>query len=122
MSYIAKGPRIFRNSSNLEPPRLRSEGRMKTYSSATDLRAWSFVVEERRQHILDYEAKGSEGIYPEKIVPIEQMVEVLLCIKNERIKELEKRIDYLEKMIDIYYSKLDLTSEQKEKLKKLVIV
>uniref|UniRef100_A0A6P7FWM8 Uncharacterized protein LOC114333528 n=1 Tax=Diabrotica virgifera virgifera TaxID=50390 RepID=A0A6P7FWM8_DIAVI len=119
MSYIAKGPRIFRNSSNLEPPRLRSEGRMKTYSSATDLRAWSFVVEERRQHILDYEAKGSEGIYPEKIVPIEQMVEVLLCIKNERIKELEKRIDYLEKMIDIYYSKLDLTSEQKEKLKKL---
>ncbi|CAH1280640.1 unnamed protein product [Diabrotica balteata] len=119
MSYITKGSRIFESSSYLEPPRLRSEGRMKTYSSATDLRAWSDVVEERRQHILDYQAKDRVGPYPGKLVPVEHMVEVLLCFKNERIKQLEKRIDYLEKIIDVYYSKLDLTSEQKEKLDKL---
>ncbi|XP_072389008.1 uncharacterized protein [Diabrotica undecimpunctata] len=119
MSYITKGSRIFESSSYLEPPRLRSEGRMKTYSSATDLRAWSDVVEERRQHILDYQAKDRVGLYPGKLVPVEHMVEVLLCFKNEKIKQLEKRIDYLEKIIDVYYSKLDVTSEQKVKLEKL---
>lgn len=33
--------------------RKRSEGRMKTYPSATDARAWSDETEERRQHIID---------------------------------------------------------------------
>lgn len=33
---------------------------MKDYYSTLDLRAWSDVIEERRRHILEYQAKNTE--------------------------------------------------------------
>lgn len=50
-SYVNKKERAFREGHELLPR--RSEGRMKTYPSATDARAWCDVTEDRRQHIIE---------------------------------------------------------------------
>lgn len=119
MTYVNKRTRAFQNQNELQLTRVRSEGRMKTYQSAQDLRAWSDITEERRQYILDYHSKPRLGLPSGKIVPVEYLVESIAAFKNERIKQLEERIDYLEKMLDLY-SQLDLTPEQKKKLDELV--
>lgn len=59
MSYVAKKTRVFKGLD--DPPevlRKRSEGRMKTYPSATDTRAWAEESEDRRTHILDLIKEG----------------------------------------------------------------
>ncbi|XP_057651994.1 uncharacterized protein LOC130891355 [Diorhabda carinulata] len=119
MSYVNKRTRVFQNQNDLQIVRARSEGRMKTYQSAQDVRAWSDITEERRQYILDYHSKPRLGLHSVEIVPVEYLVESIAAFKDEKIKQLLQRIDYLEKMIDLY-NQLDLTNEQKQKLDELV--
>lgn len=52
-SYVHKKQRAFRDVNTAELLPRRSEGRMKTYPSATDARAWCDETEERRQHIIE---------------------------------------------------------------------
>lgn len=52
-TYVHKKQRAFRDANNVELLPRRSEGRMKTYPSATDARAWCDETEERRQHIIE---------------------------------------------------------------------
>lgn len=52
-SYVHKKDRAFRDANTLDLVPRRSEGRMKTYPSTTDARAWCDEIEERRQHIID---------------------------------------------------------------------
>ncbi|XP_056647336.1 uncharacterized protein LOC130451999 [Diorhabda sublineata] len=115
MTYVNKRTRAFQNPNELQITRVRSEGRMKTYQSAQDLRAWSDITEERRQYILDYQSKPRLGLHSGKIIPVEYLVESIAAFKNERIKQLEQRINYLEKMLYLY-SQLDLAPQQKKKL------
>lgn len=57
MSYAYNKDRIFRakpsGDEKAEVTRKRSEGRMKTYDSCTDNRAWSIDEEEKRKYLLD---------------------------------------------------------------------
>lgn len=55
----------------------------------------------------------------DKLIPLDILIEAMMANKNQQIKRLEKRIDYLEKMLDVY-SKLDLTPEQQKVLDDLV--
>lgn len=57
-SYVNKKIRVFKEAGDIEVIRKRSDGRMKTYTSATDARAWCDSTEERRQHILDLVRQG----------------------------------------------------------------
>ncbi|XP_057671291.1 uncharacterized protein LOC130903042 isoform X3 [Diorhabda carinulata] len=118
MTYVNKRTRAFQNPNELQITRVRSEGRMKTYQSAQDLRAWSDITEERRQYILDYQSKPRLGLHSGKIIPVEYLVESIAAFKNERIKQLEQRINYLEKILYLY-SQLDLAPQQKKKLDEL---
>lgn len=52
-SYVNKKDRAFRDANTLDLNPRRSEGRLKTYPSATDARAWCDETEERRQYIID---------------------------------------------------------------------
>lgn len=52
-SYVNKKQRAFNDANTPDLAPRRSEGRMKTYPSATDARAWSDENEERRQHIVE---------------------------------------------------------------------
>lgn len=46
----------------LRPERRRSESRLKTYPSSTDVRNWCDDVEDRRQHILELVVKGIDKV------------------------------------------------------------
>lgn len=60
MSYVEKKTRLFNTIDEPpEMPRKRSDGRLKTYHSATDARAWSDITEEQRVYILDLVKQGS---------------------------------------------------------------
>ncbi|KAG5880206.1 hypothetical protein JTB14_018997 [Gonioctena quinquepunctata] len=109
--------RAFRTPSEGDLTRVRSEGRMKQYPSATDARAWSDIVEERRQHILELHARN-KGPCIENIIPLDVLIGAIVANKDQRIQKLEKRIAYLEKLLDIY-AQIDLTDEQKKKLDEL---
>lgn len=64
-SYVNEKTRVFRDPCDtVEPGRKRSEGRMKTYPSATDARAWTIVNEDRRQHILELIQYGGGKVLP----------------------------------------------------------
>nr|XP_023028951.1 stress response protein NST1-like [Leptinotarsa decemlineata] len=118
MSYVNKKTRVFRQlPEDAEVIHVRSEGRMKDYPSATDARAWSDNVEERRQHILEYQAKN-KGPCLEKIIPLDVLINAIVANKNMQIRKLEKRIAYLERLLDIY-SQLDLTEDQKKQFDEL---
>lgn len=52
-SFVNKKSRAFRDAGDNQLIPRRSEGRLKTYPSATDARAWCDETEERRQHIVD---------------------------------------------------------------------
>lgn len=60
MSYVNKKSKIFAEKNEILLSSVRSEARMKDYLSAMDLRAWSDIIEERRQHILEYRARNRE--------------------------------------------------------------
>nr|CAI5844803.1 unnamed protein product [Callosobruchus analis] len=119
MSYINKRQRVFNEgpSSFLFPT--RSEARMKRYPSSTDIRAWSDIVEERRQHILEYAAKNKQGVCLEKLIPMDVLVDAMLTNKNIEVLELEREVQYLEDRLELY-KKINLTSEQKTKLDQLL--
>lgn len=62
MSYVNKRTQIFsgRNEKKNVREHVRLNAKMKDYLSALDLRSWSDIVEERRQHFLEYEGKSKE--------------------------------------------------------------
>ena len=56
-TYVQKKNRFWLERKDLKPERRRSESRLKTYPSSTDVRNWCDVVEDRRQHILELVVK-----------------------------------------------------------------
>lgn len=119
-SYINKGTRVFDEDEKSTVQRVRSEARMKRYQSAEDLRTWCDDVEQRRQHILEYEAKnrGSGGACPDKLIPLEALFNAVVSIKDDQIKDLEQDVNRLESLIN-KMEEINLTPEQKEKFEKL---
>ncbi|CAH1961197.1 unnamed protein product [Acanthoscelides obtectus] len=117
MSYINKRYKLFeeRPRSGLVP--VRSEARIKSYDSATDARAWSDIVEERRQHILEYNALNKAGCI-DKLIPLEILFDALMANKNLQARKLRHRIEYLQKKLDIY-NKLELACDQRRMLRRL---
>lgn len=61
MSYINRKGKLFNVSGDGELVKKRSDGRMKTYRSATDARAWCNDSEERRQYILECVSRREQG-------------------------------------------------------------
>lgn len=54
MSFVAHKSLAFRDVGDVPLViRKRSEGRLKTYPSVADARAWCVDTDDRRQHILD---------------------------------------------------------------------
>nr|XP_015836117.1 PREDICTED: uncharacterized protein LOC657573 isoform X2 [Tribolium castaneum] len=100
MSYVNKKIRVFKEAGDIEIHRKRSDGRMKTYTSATDARAWCDSTEDRRQHILDLVRQGDgKGLSLGKYIPIEAIIDILLANKNNDIKRLQREIEELKKFI-----------------------
>lgn len=59
MSYVGKKTRLFNTIEEPpELPRKHSDGRLKSYNSATDTRAWSDISQEQRDYILDLVRRG----------------------------------------------------------------
>nr|CAH7763215.1 unnamed protein product [Callosobruchus chinensis] len=117
MSYINKKYKLFEEKPKYGLTPVRSEARIKRYSSATDARAWSDIVEERRQHILEYHALNKAGCI-DKLIPLEILFEAMMANKNLQARKLRNRIQYLQKMLDVY-GQLELTSDQKIALKRM---
>lgn len=55
-----------------------------------------------------------------KYIPIEVLIDLLVANKNADIVRLQKKVDELQKLLDIY-NKLDLTEGQKNQLKIMVV-
>ncbi|KAJ8979028.1 hypothetical protein NQ317_003131, partial [Molorchus minor] len=119
MSYISKKDRVFMEGPPIKVVKVRSEARMKNYVSSTDIRAWSDVVEDRRQHILEYMARNKEGYCFDKDFPLDALFDAMMACKNHKIRKLLKKIEYCEKLLRIY-SQLDLTPEQQKKVNDLM--
>lgn len=120
MSYINKGTRVFEETPKPFFRRVRSEARMKAYNSAEDLRTWSDDVEQRRQHILEFQAKnkGAGGPCAEAIVPLEALVNAIVAMKDREIEHLEKEIRDLEHAVN-EASKIKLSPDQQKKFNTL---
>lgn len=123
MSYINKGLRVFKYQGGIrEPTHVRSEARIKEYASSYDLRSWSDVVEQRRQHILEHAAKnlgGKAQFCIENLIPLDVLFDILMTNKEEQADDLEKEIEYLEKSLDLY-NQIGLTSEQKAQIEQMI--
>ncbi|GLV37899.1 hypothetical protein CBL_06399 [Carabus blaptoides fortunei] len=120
-SYISKKQKVFRDgmcqAGDIGLCRKRSDGRMKNFASCTDTRAWCIQDEERRQYILDLiQGPSKKGLCLGKYIPIEVLIDLLVSNKNADIVRLQKKVDELQKLLDIY-NKLNLTEEQKKQLK-----
>lgn len=80
MSYVAHKARVFRDAGDLpDVVRKRSEGRMKTYPSATDARAWGVDGEDRRQHLLDLVKADHEKVIINEDIIIHCNPMLFLC-------------------------------------------
>ncbi|CAH1973864.1 unnamed protein product [Acanthoscelides obtectus] len=119
MSYVNKRQRVFSEGSGTVLVPTRSEARMKRYPSSTDLRAWCDIVEERRQHILEYAAKNKQGICLEKLIPMDVLVNTMVYNKNVELLELERQVQYLEDSLALF-KKINLTAKQKVQLDTLL--
>ncbi|XP_069680061.1 A-kinase anchor protein 9-like isoform X4 [Periplaneta americana] len=93
--------------------RKRSEGRMKTFSSVTDRRAWSLDPEERRKYFLEV-IKGSppwgsiiSGGPDGQYVPINIILDILMNGSNAFIAHLQKQLRHLNEIIDYMSQFLD---------------
>ncbi|XP_031343759.1 nuclear anchorage protein 1-like [Photinus pyralis] len=119
MSYAGHKSRIFRDDGDIpEVIRRRSEGRLKSYPSTQDARAWTNDGEERRQQILDLINSDIQKCSMGKYVPIDVLINTLLANKNADAARLKNQVDALQKLLDMY-SKLDLTEDQKRALAKM---
>ncbi|KAF7266369.1 hypothetical protein GWI33_020394 [Rhynchophorus ferrugineus] len=52
-TYLQKKVGMFKEIKDIKPEKRRSESRLKTYPSSTDVRNWCDLVEDRRQHIIE---------------------------------------------------------------------
>lgn len=117
-TYIQKKERVFCERGDVQPERSRNVGEMKRIGSCIDRRAWATNDEERRQHILEYKkAKAAFGTY----VPVDVLIDLVCATKNAEIEALSKKVEELEKLLEIYNG-LELTPEQRGKLKQMVCI
>ncbi|KAJ8970174.1 hypothetical protein NQ317_016647 [Molorchus minor] len=119
MSYINKKTKIFKEGPETLIVPSRSEARIKNYMSATDARAWCDIVEQRRQHILEFTAKNKDSFCLPKVIPLEVLFNSMMVSVNCEIDKLERKADYMEKRVAVY-SEIDLTEEQQSKLDALL--
>lgn len=122
-TFISKKDRVFYDCCECGEPELirkRSDGRMKTYESATDTRVWATKDEDRRNYIVDL-VKGQRGYTPgsSKVVPVEVMVDLLVANKNADIKKLRLKIQQLQQLLAVYES-LDLSDAQRQRVNQAV--
>ncbi|KAJ8920804.1 hypothetical protein NQ315_004945 [Exocentrus adspersus] len=110
-TYIQKKGRLFLDRGDIKPERRRSEGRLKTYPSAIDVRAWCDIIEDRRQHILELVNKGREKCLG-KLIPLEAIIDALVAGRTQDIKKLQECLAQLWKFIE----SANLNYEDKEKL------
>lgn len=59
MSYVHKKDRVFREAGDTVVRAKHSDGRLKSYQSALDARAWCNSKEDRRQYILELIRQGN---------------------------------------------------------------
>ncbi|KAK9888849.1 hypothetical protein WA026_001071 [Henosepilachna vigintioctopunctata] len=107
-SYVNKKSRVFTQPGSVKVIQKRSESRLKSAKSATDNRAWTDCVEDRRQYILELIKTKAGGLSLGKYIPIEVIIDVLLANKNAQIAELQRQLDA--------YRRLKLTDDQKRQL------
>ncbi|CAG9862748.1 unnamed protein product [Phyllotreta striolata] len=117
MTYLSNKVRAFLESADDQPAvtSTRSEGRMKSYTSTNDLRAWSQASEDRRQHILEYEAKCKPDRKNPSVFQTEALLKLLEDNKKNELDKINKKLQYLEGIIQAFET--CLTDEQKEKIK-----
>ncbi|KAK4879351.1 hypothetical protein RN001_007497 [Aquatica leii] len=116
MSYVRHKSRAFRDAGDIpEVVRRRSEGRLKSYPSTEDARAWCDITDDRRQQILDYIISDIEQCSVGKYVPIDVIISTLLANKKSDCGKLQDEVDALKKKLEAY-SKLEPKEEQKPML------
>ncbi|XP_051173432.1 girdin-like isoform X2 [Leptopilina boulardi] len=117
MSYIDHGSRIFSGANGLSMsygdyvlPRKRSEGRLKTHDSCSDIRAWSLNPTENSRYFRELaEDIPNSG----KVVPFNVLIDNLIKMGSQTQEELESVKKELEN-----YKSLKLTVKQKEELER----
>ncbi|OWR50971.1 hypothetical protein KGM_214092 [Danaus plexippus plexippus] len=110
MSFITKRERVFNEYDLFDLP-ARNEGKLKTYASCTDARAWSHFCSDKTEHLVEIIKRNNETVRP-KYVPTDVIVNTLMTVKNAEIARLRRKIDEFEQMIAAY-DQLELTCEQK---------
>ncbi|XP_030749511.1 protein Daple-like [Sitophilus oryzae] len=113
-TYTQKKALMFRKAKDVQPERRRSESRLKTYPSSTDVRNWCDIVEDRRQHILELATKDISK-YIGKVIPIEVIINALLAMANSDITQLKSCL----KQLWTFISSLDLNDENRKQLSSL---
>ncbi|XP_069677410.1 putative leucine-rich repeat-containing protein DDB_G0290503 isoform X2 [Periplaneta americana] len=93
--------------------RKRSEGRMKSFASVTDRRAWSLDPEERRRYFLELIegsppwgriiSRGPDSQY----VPFNVILDILMNGSNAFIAHLQEQLRHLNELIDYMSQFLD---------------
>ncbi|KAL1509119.1 hypothetical protein ABEB36_003910 [Hypothenemus hampei] len=81
------------------PARRRSEARLKTYNSSTDVRNWCDVIEDRRQHILDLVMKDFDKTN-RTLIPLNALLDIVLAIVNMDISKLKSCLKQIWSFID----------------------
>ncbi|XP_045470974.1 centrosomal protein of 290 kDa-like [Harmonia axyridis] len=92
-SYVNKKTRVFTSPGSTRVIQKRSESRLKSIRSATDNRAWTDCVEDRRQYILELIKTKAGGMSLGKYIPIEVIIDCLLANKNAQIEELRRQLE-----------------------------
>ncbi|XP_039765071.1 uncharacterized protein PFB0765w-like [Pararge aegeria] len=110
MSFITKRERVFNEYDLFDLP-ARNEGKLKTYASCTDARAWSHFCSDKSEHLVEIIKRNNETVRT-KYIPTDVIVNMLMSVKNAEIGRLKRKIEEFEQMISAY-DQLDLTCEQK---------
>ncbi|XP_063375851.1 uncharacterized protein LOC134663413 [Cydia fagiglandana] len=111
MSFITKRERVFHNLELCELPP-RNEGKLKTYASCTDTRAWSHFASSKTEHLTELIKRNNALSAPIKYVPMKVIVDTLMASKNLEIGRLKRKIEEFEQMLAAY-DVLDLDCAQK---------
>ncbi|CAH1133765.1 unnamed protein product [Ceutorhynchus assimilis] len=113
-TYVQKKLRMFMKRPEwMRPERRRSESRLKTYPSSTDVRNWCDLVEDRRQHILELITRGYGEKCNPKLVPLDKLIEMLLAMANADLLTMKQDLDELRAFVD----GLNLPESEMKKLK-----
>nr|CAD7428852.1 unnamed protein product [Timema monikensis] len=110
MTFINKRIRLFEDGDKAGIlVRKRSEGRLKEYESATDIRSWCLNTEDHRRYLLELaRLTPATGNLLGRYIPVDSLIDTLLDSARKERDRLQAELDW--------YHQLPLTPEQEAQL------